>query len=50
MTGGPTASYGKHGKLQNPFLPHRQTKPVITTHNNRIAPFVAEKKIQSKKL
>ena len=43
MTGGPTASYGKHGKLQNPFPPHRQTKPVITTYNNGIASFVAEK-------
>jgi hypothetical protein len=43
MTGGPTASCGKHGKLQNPFPPHRQTKPVITTYNNGIASFVAEK-------
>ena len=50
MTGGPTASYGKHGKLQNPFPPRRQTKPVITTHNNGIAPFVAEKNSVQKTL
>jgi hypothetical protein len=43
MTGGAAASHGKHGKLQNPFPPHRQTKPVITTHNKEIAPFVAKK-------
>jgi hypothetical protein len=43
MTGGPTAFYCKHGKLQNPFPSHRQTKPVITTHNHGIASFVAEK-------
>jgi hypothetical protein len=48
MTGGPTASCGKHGKLQNPFPPHRQTKPVITTHNNGIASFVAEKILSPK--
>jgi hypothetical protein len=48
MTGGPTASYGKHGKLQNPFPPHRQTKPVITCHNNGIASFVAEKSFNPK--
>jgi hypothetical protein len=48
MTGGPTASYGKHGKLQNPFPPRRQTKPVITTRNNGIASFVAEKNFSPK--
>jgi hypothetical protein len=50
MTGGPTASYGKHGKLQNPFPPHRQTKPVITIHNNGIARLLPEKNSVQKTL